>query len=100
MAPPNCYAVATFPAVVLLDQTADDGEALRRELAEEARSAGVAMEFLSVRGTACSELRRLAAERRAEVLVVGASESRWRRPAGSLSARLVRTRQLPVVVVP
>lgn len=99
IAPLNCYAVAACPDIGMLANSRDDAE-LRRELAGEARSAGVTTEYVSVFGEACSELRKLAVDRRAEVLVVGASES-WRsRLAGSVSTRLIRTRELPVVVVP
>jgi nucleotide-binding universal stress UspA family protein len=45
-------------------------------------------------------LESVAAEHRVDVIVVGRSRSRMHRRIGSVSARLLRTAQRPIVVVP
>jgi nucleotide-binding universal stress UspA family protein len=61
---------------------------------------GVDLEFRSVIGDPLTELTRIAAETRADAVVVGASEHAGHRIVGSLAARLVRAGKWPVTVVP
>jgi nucleotide-binding universal stress UspA family protein len=57
-------------------------------------------EVRSSTGSAFAELKRIATELRADTVVVGASSGMAHRVAGSLAARLVKTRRWPVIVVP
>jgi nucleotide-binding universal stress UspA family protein len=79
------------------DQTAAD---LRRLCEEMARERGIAVTFVATRGDSFTELRRIAAETRADAIVVGASAKAGHRLVGSLAVRLVRAGQWPVTVVP
>jgi nucleotide-binding universal stress UspA family protein len=78
-------------------EVADDLERLARGRAAEI---GVDLEFRSVVGDPLTELTRIAAETRADAVVVGASEHAGHRIVGSLAARLVRAGKWPVTVVP
>lgn len=64
--------------------------------------AGVAVEwdFVTVRGDPAAALERIAAERQLDAIVVGRSRSRLRRRLGSIPARLMRTADRPITVVP
>ncbi|MDQ0380557.1 universal stress protein [Amycolatopsis thermophila] len=68
-----------------------------RALADEAR---MPITFIVRRGDAFAELRRAAVELHADLVVVGASESRGHRIVGSVANRLVRAGLWPVTVVP
>jgi nucleotide-binding universal stress UspA family protein len=57
-------------------------------------------EIRSPTGSAFTELKRIATAVRADTVVVGASTGLAHRVAGSLAARLVKTRRWPVIVVP
>jgi nucleotide-binding universal stress UspA family protein len=78
-------------------QAADD---LQRLLLRGAAEVGLDLEFLSVVGDPWTELTRVATERKADEVVVGASEHAGHRIIGSLATRLVRAGKWPVTVVP
>jgi nucleotide-binding universal stress UspA family protein len=69
-------------------------ETLRRALE------GLEWELRNPTGSPFVELRRVATAVRADTVVVGASSGLAHRVAGSLAARLVKTRRWPVIVVP
>lgn len=79
------------------DEIAED---LRRQVEQWAHERGVAATFVATRGDPYTELRRIAAELRADAVVVGASAKAGHRLIGSLAVRLVRAGQWPVTVVP
>jgi nucleotide-binding universal stress UspA family protein len=79
------------------DQTCDD---LRRQVEGQAQERGIAVTFVARRGDPFSELRRVAAEVRADAVVVGASAKAGHRLVGSVAVRLVRAGEWPVTVVP
>lgn len=68
-------------------------ERLRAEL-------GIDAEFVVAGGDAYTEIKRVAAETRADAIVVGASAKAGHRLIGSLAVRLVRVGRWPVTVVP
>lgn len=78
-------------------QVADE---LRTEVAAALADTGLGYEFLVEHGDPYDTVVRLADERRADALVVGASESAGHRLVGSLATRLVRAARWPVTVVP
>jgi len=78
-------------------QAANDLEQLLRDGAAEI---GIDLEFRSVIGDPLTELTRVAAETKADAVVVGASEHAGHRIVGSLATRLVRAGKWPVTVVP
>jgi nucleotide-binding universal stress UspA family protein len=57
-------------------------------------------EFVCTRGEPAAVLEMIAADRRADAIVVGRSRSRMHRRLGSLPARLMRTAERPIAVVP
>jgi nucleotide-binding universal stress UspA family protein len=61
---------------------------------------GIAAEFVAVQGDPYTEIKRVAAETRADAIVVGASAKAGHRIVGSLAVRLVRAGKWPVTVVP
>ena len=73
---------------------------LAHEVEEGARSIGLEADFVVVHGDAYLELTRVARERRADAVVVGASSQAGHRLVGSLAVRLVRSGHWPVTVVP
>jgi nucleotide-binding universal stress UspA family protein len=79
------------------DHAADELEKL---ILSRAAEAGVDAEFRSVSGDSLSELTTIAAQTRADAVVVGASEHVGHRIIGSLATRLVRAGKWPVTVVP
>jgi nucleotide-binding universal stress UspA family protein len=64
------------------------------------RELGVSIEFITARGDAYSQIKRIAAETRADAIVVGASAKAGHKLVGSLAVRLVRAGKWPVTVVP
>lgn len=60
----------------------------------------VEWDIVSRVGSAYAELRRVATEVRADAVIVGASSRFGHRVAGSIAARLVKTKRWPVIVVP
>ncbi len=97
---PHPGAKALAPQVIPAAAEADEltvsqiVETLRRGLE------GLEWELRNPTGSPFTELRRVATSVRADTVVVGASEGLAHRLAGSLAARLVKTRQWPVIVVP
>ena len=79
------------------EQTAAD---LRHQAEEAARERGISVTFIATRGDSFAELGRIAAEVRADAIVVGASAKAGHRLVGSLAVRLVRAAKWPVTVVP
>jgi nucleotide-binding universal stress UspA family protein len=61
---------------------------------------GIAAEFVAAQGDPYTEIKRVAAETRADAIVVGASAKAGHRIVGSLAVRLVRVGKWPVTVVP
>lgn len=70
------------------------------QLRDRAAEIGVRLEFRAVIGDPFTELKKAAAQSRADAVVVGASEHAGHRIVGSLAMRLVRSGQWPVTVVP
>ena len=85
---------------VMTEMDQSVGADLRGQVERLARERGVATEFLVIQGDPFTELRRVAEEKRADALVVGASERAGHRFMGSLAARLVKAARWPVTVVP
>jgi nucleotide-binding universal stress UspA family protein len=73
---------------------------LRAQAEVAARDLGISITFITAHGDAYTELRRVAAETRADAIVVGASAKAGHRLVGSLAVRLVRAGLWPVTVVP
>jgi nucleotide-binding universal stress UspA family protein len=78
-------------------EVADD---LRQRAVEAAQELGIPVNFITAHGDAFTEICRVAAEIRADALVVGASTKAGHRLVGSLAVRLVRAGKWPVTVVP
>jgi nucleotide-binding universal stress UspA family protein len=72
----------------------------REQVQSRAGELGVPVTFMVRRGDPFHELRRAAAEVRADMVVVGASEQAGHRFVGSIATRLVRADEWPVTVVP
>lgn len=101
--------VSTTPAVgamapsalAILSETADS---LARDVQDEARKAlqrlEVVGELVGVHGDPYTEIVRIADQRRADAVIVGASTKAGHRLIGSLAGRLVRAGKWPVTVVP
>jgi nucleotide-binding universal stress UspA family protein len=77
--------------------TAEDLASRTKRFAAEL---GISMTFMAARGDPYSELLRIAAEVKADAIVVGASAHAGHRFVGSLAVRLVRAGKWPVTVVP
>ncbi|KAB2346554.1 universal stress protein [Actinomadura rudentiformis] len=73
---------------------------LREELERAAQRAAVRYEFVTEHGDPYQVLARVADERKADAVVVGASAQAGHRLVGSVAVRLVRTGRWPVTVVP
>jgi nucleotide-binding universal stress UspA family protein len=102
---PVASVIASAPAgASILAAEAEAQDEIAGELrtrVERARSElGIAAEFVLARGDAYSEIKRVAAETRADAIVVGASAKAGHRFVGSLAVRLVRAGKWPVTVVP
>jgi nucleotide-binding universal stress UspA family protein len=65
-----------------------------------ARDLGLSVTFIAAHGDPYHEIIRIAAETRADAIVVGASLKAGHRLMGSLAVRLVRAGKWPVTVVP
>jgi len=99
----SVMGAAPSGAVVLAAQAEaqDEIAAELRARVERGRSElGIAAEFVLARGDAYTEIKRVAAETRADAIVVGASAKAGHRLVGSLAVRLVRAGRWPVTVVP
>lgn len=102
---PTTTMVASAPAgaSVLAAETEAHEEIakdLARQADEIARELGISVTFIAARGDAYHEILRIAAETRADAIVVGASLKAGHRLLGSLAVRLVRAGKWPVTVVP
>lgn len=73
---------------------------LRRPIERMAAEAHLSVTFEVRRGDAYTELKQVAIDRQADLVVVGASESAGHRLVGSVATRLVRAGLWPVTVVP
>jgi nucleotide-binding universal stress UspA family protein len=69
-------------------------------LTEMAREVGIAVELIVREGAPAREIAALADERKADLVVAGASESLRRRLTRPVAARLARRRAWPVITVP
>lgn len=75
-------------------------EDMERRALEFGVELGISVTFVAARGDPFSEIRRIADEVRADLIVVGASAHAGHRFVGSLAVRLVRAGKWPVTVVP
>jgi nucleotide-binding universal stress UspA family protein len=73
---------------------------MERQAREIGAELGISITFMAARGDPYTELVRIAAEVRADAIVVGASAHAGHRFVGSLAVRLVRAGKWPVTVVP
>jgi len=73
---------------------------LGTQTSTKAREFGVSLTFVTASGDPYREIARVAAEIRADAIVVGASLQAGHRLMGSLAVRLVRAGKWPVTVVP
>jgi nucleotide-binding universal stress UspA family protein len=92
--------LAPGAAAALSEASLEVADDLERQAQERAAEIGVDLEFRTVVGDPLTELTRVAAETKADLMVVGASEHAGHRIVGSLAARLVRAGKWPVTVVP
>jgi nucleotide-binding universal stress UspA family protein len=97
----SAAASMSAASTIMMSQTTDEiGDELQQSLLSQAAEKGVAIEFRSVHGDPLAELVKIAAETRADAVVVGSSEHLGHRIVGSLASRLIRTGKWPVIVVP
>jgi nucleotide-binding universal stress UspA family protein len=92
--------LAPGAAAALNEASLEVANDLEQQARDRAAEIGVDLEFRVVVGDPLTELTRIAAETRADAVVVGASEHAGHRIVGSLAARLVRAGKWPVTVVP
>jgi nucleotide-binding universal stress UspA family protein len=99
---PTLFGSAVSGVVAMAqEQTFHDlTEDLRREIRLTAEEHGVPTTFMIRRGDPYAELRDLADEVKADLVVVGVSAQAGHRFVGSIATRLVRVGRWPVVVVP
>lgn len=102
---PVAGAVATAPMgapVMVAEKEAYEEVAtfIQARADEMGAELGIPVTFVSAHGDAYHEIKRIAAETRADAIVVGASAQAGHRLVGSLAVRLVRAGQWPVTVVP
>jgi nucleotide-binding universal stress UspA family protein len=90
------------PSVLAAENEAH--EEIAKDLAARAdtmaRDLGISVTFITAHGDPYREITRIAAESRADAIVVGASLKAGHRLMGSLAVRLVRAGKWPVTVVP
>lgn len=90
------------PSVLIAESEAH--EEVAKELADRAdrmaRELGISVTFIMAHGDPYHEISRIAMEKRADAIVVGASLKAGHRLMGSLAVRLVRAGKWPVTVVP
>jgi nucleotide-binding universal stress UspA family protein len=100
-APSPFVAMAGGASAALQEQSLRDlADELRDQVRRGAQELGVSATFVTRRGDPYTELRRIADEIRADMVVVGVSTQAGHRLVGSIATRLVRTGKWPVVVVP
>jgi len=100
---PGSEAIAVLApgAAGVIGMTEHDAVAgIRTEVEAALKGLAVEWEFISVRGDPAAVLEEVAAARRLDAIVVGRSRSRLHRRLGSIPARLMRTAQRPIAVVP
>lgn len=73
---------------------------LREQVETQSASVGVDAVFVERHGNPYVEIRRAAAELRADAVIIGASTQAGHRIIGSLAAHLVRDAEWPITVVP
>jgi nucleotide-binding universal stress UspA family protein len=73
---------------------------IRETVEQESARLGIDAEFVDREGNPFTEIVKLADDRHADVVVVGASTKAGHRLVGSLAVHLVRTAHWPVTVVP
>jgi nucleotide-binding universal stress UspA family protein len=95
-------ASSAGPSVIAAENEAH--EEIAKEMAARAdtmaRELGISVTFVTAHGDPYHEIIRIAAETRADAIVVGASLKAGHRLMGSLAVRLVRAGKWPVTVVP
>jgi nucleotide-binding universal stress UspA family protein len=79
---------------------AELAEQLRTQVAAIATEVGVEVRFAWVRGEPAHALIAAARENSADLIVVGAPHHLLHRVVGSRAGRLIRNREIPIVVVP
>jgi nucleotide-binding universal stress UspA family protein len=102
---PNPTLVAATPAgAPAIAAEYEAHEEISRDLAKQAaamaQELGISVTFVAAAGDPYHEILRIAAETRADAIVVGASLKAGHRLLGSLAVRLVRAGKWPVTVVP
>jgi nucleotide-binding universal stress UspA family protein len=100
---PSIVSASPGGASVLAAQ-AEAHEAIATEMRARAEAVsselGISLTFIVAHGDPYTEIRRIAAEVRADAIVVGASAKAGHKLIGSLAVRLVRAGKWPVTVVP
>ncbi len=101
---PAMIVAASPGGASVLAAEAEAHEAVAAELRARAEAVaaelGISITFIEAHGDPYSEIRRVAAEVRADAIVVGASAKAGHKLIGSLAVRLVRAGKWPVTVVP
>jgi nucleotide-binding universal stress UspA family protein len=92
-------AATVVAAAVRCQEAAEWAVRLRCRLEGYAPDEDIDIAFVHARGDAATELLRIAADRRAGLIVVGRSTKARHHVAGSLGRRLIGKRDAPVVVV-
>ncbi len=102
VAAPSAWASMAAGALGAAEQEThlDVVRELRQQIRDRVGDLGVPARFMVRRGDTFLQLRQVATEMRADMVVVGASEQAGHRLVGSTAAKLVRTAQWPVTVVP
>jgi nucleotide-binding universal stress UspA family protein len=104
VAPLGGMMLASSASAGVLAAESEAHDELAKQLAgradETARELGIDVTFISAHGDPYREITRIAAETRADAIVVGASLQAGHRLLGSLAVRLVRAGKWPVTVVP
>ncbi|GLY18500.1 universal stress protein [Kineosporia rhizophila] len=96
-------AFAPGPGTAAIEEAEDEVAAeLRREMTMLAEEPGPQLdaELIECTGSPFQALNQIAAERRADAIIVGASKQAGHRFVGSLAVHLVRNASCPVTVVP
>ncbi|HEY2044629.1 MAG TPA: universal stress protein [Jatrophihabitans sp.] len=97
---PVLSGTAALAAGAALENVEAIAADLKKQIETNAARLGIPVEFVVRRGEPFAQIAKLADERRADAVVVGASGHAGRRLVGSIASRLVRTARWPVIVVP
>jgi nucleotide-binding universal stress UspA family protein len=97
---PASVSMSAGAAAAMTGTSRQMADELAETVLRRAAEAGIDAEFRPVRGDPFTELTRIAAQERADAVVVGTSEHAGHRVVGSLATRLVRAGKWPVIVVP